>query len=102
MLIGLVPSEKQTLSLSYGFHKRGWPANKQTLARWLQMTISEAYPQADLSIRDILSAHFTCRGASPEQLCKAATWSSIDTFLRYYAFDTFASQDVAFGHRVLL
>ncbi|CAJ0935940.1 unnamed protein product [Ranitomeya imitator] len=39
--------------------------------------------------------------ASALQLCKAATWSSIHTFAKFYKVHTYASADASLGRRIL-
>lgn len=39
--------------------------------------------------------------ASMEEVCKAATWSSISMFVRHYKLDVYSSLDASFGQRVL-
>ncbi|KAM9329728.1 uncharacterized protein PAF06_005604 [Gastrophryne carolinensis] len=39
--------------------------------------------------------------ASVEQVCKAATWSSVHTFSKFYKVDVRASADAVFGRKVL-
>ena len=42
------------------------------------------------------------KGATPEQICRAATWSSSSTFARHYRIDQLSDQDQAFGCKVLV
>ncbi|KAM8952993.1 proto-oncogene tyrosine-protein kinase ROS [Pelodytes ibericus] len=39
--------------------------------------------------------------ASPEEICRAATWSSGNTFIRHYRLDVFSSSEAAFERKVL-
>lgn len=47
-----------------------------------------------------MSAAFSNR-ASLEEICKAAAWFSLSTFVRHYKINTYDSADAAFGRRVL-
>lgn len=99
-----------TLFVCYDAQKRGWPASKQTLARWIRQLIHQAYLAGGVRPPGAISAHSTRsvgsswaarRGVSVDQLCRAATWSSVHTFMRFYKFDTFATSEASFGRRVL-
>uniref|UniRef100_A0A803JZG3 Tyr recombinase domain-containing protein n=1 Tax=Xenopus tropicalis TaxID=8364 RepID=A0A803JZG3_XENTR len=90
--------------------RKGLPASKATIARWIKESIRQAYISLNESPPFQITAHSTravsaswaCRNmASAEQLCKAATWSSAHTFTKFYRFDTFASAQAAFGRKVL-
>ncbi|XP_063819048.1 gastrula zinc finger protein XlCGF48.2-like [Pseudophryne corroboree] len=60
-----------------------------------------AFISSDLSSKERVLDAAAHRGASAEQLCKAATWSSVNTFIRFYAFDT-SEADASIGRRVLI
>uniref|UniRef100_A0A803JVB7 Tyr recombinase domain-containing protein n=1 Tax=Xenopus tropicalis TaxID=8364 RepID=A0A803JVB7_XENTR len=89
--------------------RKGLPASKATIARWIKETVRQAYISLQRPPPFRITAHSTraistswaCRNmASAEQLCRAATWSSAHTFTKFYRFDTFASAQAAFGRKV--
>lgn len=89
---------------------RGWPASKQSIAGWIRWTIRQAYVAAAKTPPTSVSAHSTrsvgpswaaARGVSLSQLCRAATWSSPHTFIKFYRFDTFTASSSQFGRAVL-
>lgn len=95
--------------LMEGTHKGG-KASKSTLGRWLKQAIKEAYislglepPEGVLphSTRAVAASWAERAGASPEQICKAATWSSFSTFIRHYRLDLLSASDQSFGRKVL-
>ncbi|KAE8576050.1 hypothetical protein XENTR_v10004031 [Xenopus tropicalis] len=88
----------------------GQPASKTTISRWLRETIRRAYISRGKQAPRLIRAHSTRsvstswvfrNQASAEQLCKAATWSSIHSFVKFYKFDAFAASDAHFGRKVL-
>ncbi|XP_040197924.1 uncharacterized protein LOC120930813 [Rana temporaria] len=91
-----------------GTHK-GKGASKATLARWIKQAISESYKIREVptpfvtahSTRALAASWAERAGASPEQICKAATWSSYSTFIKHYRLDLLSAQDQAFGRKVL-
>lgn len=98
------------LFILYDAVRPGWPASKQTLARWIRLTIQQAYVAAAKTPPPSIAAHSTrsmgpswaaARGVSIEKLCRAATWSGRHTFLRFYKFDTLSASDTQFGRSVL-
>ncbi|CAJ0940919.1 unnamed protein product [Ranitomeya imitator] len=90
--------------------RRGQPASKATIARWIRMAILEAYRVKNRVPPPGIKAHSTQavgaswavhHRASALQLCKAATWSSIHTFAKFYKVHTYASADASLGRRIL-
>ncbi|CAJ0950310.1 unnamed protein product [Ranitomeya imitator] len=90
--------------------RRGQPASKATIARWIRMAILEAYrvknrvPPPGIkahSTRAVSASWAVHHRASALQLCKAATWSSIHTFAKFYKVHTYASADASLGRRIL-
>ncbi|XP_041420858.1 ATP-dependent DNA/RNA helicase DHX36 isoform X2 [Xenopus laevis] len=89
---------------------QGGAATKSSISRWIKQAIHRAYVARGRTPPARLTAHST-RGmstswafrnqASAEQLCKAATWTSVHSFSKFYHFDTFAASDTRFGRRVL-
>ncbi|KAM4018570.1 uncharacterized protein ACNLHF_007867 [Anomaloglossus baeobatrachus] len=90
--------------------RKGLQASKATLARWIKEPILEAYRSAGLPVPSGLKAHSTRavgaswalrHQASAQQVCQAATWSSLHTFTKHYQVHTYASADASLGRRVL-
>ncbi|XP_072006291.1 uncharacterized protein [Engystomops pustulosus] len=89
---------------------KGRKASKISIARWLKSAISTCYTLQGKEVPSNLKAHSTRamsaswaerRGASLEQICKAATWASTSTFIKHYRLDLPSSQDLSFGRKVL-
>ena len=98
------------LFILFSGDKKGKQASKGTIARWLRMAISNAYSISGQECPENLRAHSTRAaaaswaeraGATPEQICRAATWSSLSTFARHYRLDLMTADDQAFGRKVL-
>lgn len=53
------------------------------------------------STRAVATSQAEWAGASPEQICRAATWSSFSTFVKHYRLDLLSAKDQAFGRKVL-
>ncbi|XP_041425389.1 uncharacterized protein LOC121395599 [Xenopus laevis] len=90
--------------------RRGLAASKASIARWLRETIRQAYLAKGKSPPEGVRAHSTRsvgaswawrNSASLDQICRAATWSSVHTFTKFYKIDTFSSAEAAFGRKVL-
>ncbi|CAJ0964457.1 unnamed protein product [Ranitomeya imitator] len=73
--------------------EKGLPASKSTIARWICSAVLEAYRVHDkrhpLGVRahstQAVGASWAVRHqASASQVCKAVTWSSIHTFVKFY------------------
>ena len=99
-----------SLFVLYSGAKKGSRASKRTIARWLRSAIIQAYVARGVEPPQGIKAHSTravatsqaeCAGASPEQICKAATWSSFSTFVKHYRLDLLSAKDQAFGRKVL-
>ncbi|XP_068114992.1 uncharacterized protein [Hyperolius riggenbachi] len=89
---------------------RGNRASKTTLARWIKQTIVSAYQIRGKTLTSSVRAHSTRgistswaerAGASIEQICRAATWSSHNTFVKHYRLNVSAATDLSFGRKVL-
>ncbi|CAJ0929554.1 unnamed protein product [Ranitomeya imitator] len=87
-------------------HRKGLAASKLTISRWIRSTIQEAYHVRGKPIPAGLRAHSTRsvgaswairNQASAEQVCKAATLSSLHTFSKHYNVHTLASSDASLG-----
>ncbi len=80
------------LFVCYGPYKKGLPANKQTLSRWIVDAITTAYEFSDLpsplgarahSTRGMAASKAFSSGVSMHDICNAAGWSTP----RYYSLD---------------
>ncbi|XP_068101601.1 uncharacterized protein [Hyperolius riggenbachi] len=98
------------LFVAFAGSRKGLQVSKNTIARWIREIITLAYTNSGQSIPQSVNAHSTRSlatswaersGASLEQICKAATWSSHQTFVRHYRVDLLSSQDLSFGRKVL-
>ncbi|XP_040192735.1 uncharacterized protein LOC120926675 isoform X1 [Rana temporaria] len=97
------------LLICFSGQKRGLQASRASIARWIRQAISLAYVQACKvapnirahSTRSLATSWAERAGASVEQICKAATWSSQNTFLKHYRVDLLSPQDLVFGRKVL-
>ncbi|KAI2664621.1 Transposon Ty3-G Gag-Pol polyprotein [Labeo rohita] len=78
------------LFVCYGPAKRGFPATKQTLSRWIVDAISTAYESSGLppplgvkahSTRSVSVSKAFLEGVSIQDICNAAGWSTPLTFL---------------------
>uniref|UniRef100_A0A6I8RND0 Tyr recombinase domain-containing protein n=1 Tax=Xenopus tropicalis TaxID=8364 RepID=A0A6I8RND0_XENTR len=99
-----------SLFVLYGPKRKGAKASKASIARWIKSLITSTYQNKGLPIPFKTSAHTTralstswalANAASAEQLCKAATWSSIHTFTKFYKFHVFSSAEASFSRKVL-
>ncbi|KAI2658584.1 hypothetical protein H4Q32_016681 [Labeo rohita] len=84
------------LFVCYGPAKRGFPATKQTLSRWIVDAISTAYESSGLppplgvkahSTRSVSASKAFLEGVSIQDICNAAGWSTPLTFVRFYDLD---------------
>ena len=83
------------LFVCYGPPKRGLPATKQTLSRWIVDVITTAYESLDLpplgvkahSTRSMAASKAFLSGVSMQDICNAAGWSTPLTFVRFYGLD---------------
>ncbi|KAI2660382.1 DNA-directed RNA polymerase subunit B' [Labeo rohita] len=84
------------LFVCYGPPKRGLPASKQTLSRWVVDAILSAYEASDLppplgvrahSTRSMAASKAFLAGVPMQDICNAAGWSSPLTFVRFYELD---------------
>ena len=53
------------------------------------------------STRAMAASQAERAGTTPEQICRAATWSSYTTFSKHYRLDLLSAKDQAFGRKVL-
>lgn len=100
----------ESLFISFQPTSIGVKAMGPMLGRWIRAMISTAYQRQALPIPQGITAHSTRSAATSaawftqaplEEVCRAATWTSITPFIRHYRVDSFASSDAAFGRRVL-
>ncbi|XP_069609560.1 uncharacterized protein [Ranitomeya imitator] len=102
--------EDSSLFVCFQGPRKGKKASKATIARWITDAISLSYSASGMSVPGEVKAHSTRAvatswaekaGASIDQICRAATWSSPSTFYRHYRLDLISSSDLTFGKRVL-
>ncbi|KAI2653858.1 ORF V: Enzymatic polyprotein [Labeo rohita] len=84
------------LFVCYGPPKRGLPASKQTISRWIVDAICSAYEASDLppplgvrahSTRSMAASKAFLAGVPLQDICNAAGWSTPLTFVRFYELD---------------
>ncbi|KAI2653718.1 Fumarate hydratase class II [Labeo rohita] len=90
------------LLVCYGPPKRGLPASKQTLSRWIVDAISTAYESSNLpsplgvkahSTRAMAASKALLTGVPIQDICNAVGWSTPLTFVRFYNVDVRATPD---------
>ncbi|KAM9325375.1 uncharacterized protein PAF06_001534 [Gastrophryne carolinensis] len=90
--------------------RKGLAPAKSTISKWIRQAVVQAYTTKGKTPPFRLNAHSTRavgaswafqHQASVEQVCKAATWSSVHTFTKFYKVDVKASADAVFGRKVL-
>lgn len=90
--------------------RKGQAASKSTIAKWIHQVISQVYglkrkvPPFQIkahSTRAVSASWAVHHQASVAQICKAATWSSVHTFTRFYQMDARWQEDTAFERSVL-
>lgn len=100
----------RALFIQFGGTQKGKKASKNSIARWIRQAIQLAYQVSGMESPIGLKAHSTralstswaeFHEASVEQICRAATWSSRNTFFRHYRLDLSDSSSLAFGRKVL-
>ncbi|XP_034272372.1 uncharacterized protein LOC117664972 [Pantherophis guttatus] len=100
----------EALFVSFLPSSMGKKVSSNTVGRWIKACISAAYASQGVKVPSRVLPHSTrsvatsaawATQASIEEICKAATWSSISSFVKHYKIDSFASADAAFGRRVL-
>lgn len=88
-------SFRQSDHLFVLFHgkNKGSRASSRTIAAWIVQAIQWAYRSKGLAPPEAVTAHSTrsvstswaaSRHVSPDVICKAASWSSINTFMTHY------------------
>lgn len=88
--------QSDQLFVCFGTQAKGRPLSKPSLSRWIVETIELAYSSQSLEAPEGLRAHSTrgvssswalLKGVSIEEICRAASWNSHHTFIRYYMLD---------------
>ncbi len=84
------------LFVCFGMPKKGFPATKQSMSRWVVETISLAYESSCLpspmgvrvhSTRSMAASKAFSLGVALQNICAAAGWSSPHSFVRFYNLD---------------
>lgn len=95
------------LFVSYGPGSNRKAVTRSTISRWIVEAIKLAYSVKCVQVPEGLRAHSTrgvsaswalSRGASVQEVCMAANWSSSSTFATFYSLDVAAS---SVAHAVL-
>ncbi len=90
----------------FGAGRRGLAISKHRISHWVRDAISLAYELRGLSsalsirahsTRSVASSQALFRGVPLEDICVAAGWSSLHTFIRFYNLDL----DTALGSQAL-
>ncbi|XP_071980822.1 uncharacterized protein [Engystomops pustulosus] len=98
------------LFVQFAGRNKGKKASKATIGRWITDTIKECYKIKGVPLPLSVKAHSTRAmstswaekgGASIEEICKAATWSTNVTFAKHYRLNVLAAKDLEFGRKVL-
>uniref|UniRef100_A0A803JRM4 Core-binding (CB) domain-containing protein n=1 Tax=Xenopus tropicalis TaxID=8364 RepID=A0A803JRM4_XENTR len=102
--------QSESLLLSYSTTQKGKAVSKRTIARRLVETIHTAYDRKNVPRPFAVKAHSTRAQstswalqnlATADQICRAATWVSPNTFIKFYKLNVYASQPAVFGRKVL-
>ncbi|KAI2659094.1 ORF V: Enzymatic polyprotein [Labeo rohita] len=97
------------LFVCYGPAKRGFPATKQTLSRWIVDAISTAYESSGLppplgvkahSTRSVSASKAFLEGVSIQDICNAAGWSTPLTFAGTRLLAAWASRSQSVSTRL--
>ncbi|XP_068094727.1 uncharacterized protein [Hyperolius riggenbachi] len=100
----------QAMLVLFSGVNRGKQASRASIARWIKQTITMAYQLQGKEVPQLIKAHSTRAvstswaeraGVSVEQICRAATWSNKNTFVKHYRLNFDSSRDLIFGRRVL-
>jgi len=82
--------------MCFGPPKKGYPASKQRMSKWVVEAISLAYESAGQPSPLAVRAHLTgsmaaskalLSGVSLQDVCDVTGWSSLHTFVRFYHLD---------------
>jgi len=86
-------ADTKQLFLAYGRKVRGQAISKQRISKWLVETVSFAYTSIGQVPPEGIKGHQTrsqatswaeMAGVDPDNICKAATWSTQCTFAKHY------------------
>ncbi|KAI2655577.1 Transposon Ty3-G Gag-Pol polyprotein [Labeo rohita] len=97
------------LFVCYGPAKRGFPATKQTLSRWIVDAISTAYESSGLptplgvkahSTRSVSASKAFLEGVPIQDICNAAGWSTPLTFAGTWLLAAWASRSPSVSTRL--
>lgn len=89
---------------------RGKRASIRSISAWIVQTIQRAYKAKGLAPPEAVTAHSTrsistswaaSLHVAPEVICRAASWSSINTFVSHYCVEPAALSSINFGLKVL-
>lgn len=89
---------------------KGMRASVRSISSWVVQTIQRAYKAKGMVPPEAVTAHSTrgistswaaVRHVAPEVICRAASWSSINTFVSHYCVEPAALSSVNFGLQVL-
>lgn len=105
-------SFRQSEFLFVLFHgkNRGSRASVRSIAAWVVQAIQWAYREKGLAPPEAVTAHSTrslstswaaSRHVAPDVICRAASWSSINTFMTHYCVEPATLSSVKFGLKVL-
>ena len=98
------------LFVSFHGKNKGMRASSRTIAAWIVQAIQRAYKAKGLAPPEAVTAHSTrsvstswaaARHVSPEVICKAASWSSLNTFMTHYCVEPASLSSVNFGLNIL-
>jgi integrase len=102
--------EHNHVFVCYGHKNKCKPVSKRTLSGWLVKIIKAAYAAAGKTLESKVKAHSTraqaatwavFKGASVEEVMKAADWRQKSTFIKHYALDVWKRQQGTVGQRIL-
>ncbi|XP_068117916.1 uncharacterized protein [Hyperolius riggenbachi] len=102
--------KSEALFINYASNSKGLKASTKTIAKWIKDCIIQAYSIMGKEPPENLKAHSTRAaattwayraGTSPLNICKAATWKNLGTFMRHYRLDRITETDQDFGRTVL-
>ncbi|XP_078240665.1 uncharacterized protein LOC144586384 [Pogona vitticeps] len=98
------------LFLCYYGSRKGSAASSPALSRWLVSTVVLAYQLSKKDVPEGIRGHSTrsmatstalLRGVDIPDICRAATWSKVSTFVTHYRLDLRAKKETSFGRAVL-
>ncbi|XP_078246058.1 uncharacterized protein LOC140704554 [Pogona vitticeps] len=98
------------LFLCYYGSRKGSAASAPALSRWLVSTVVLAYQLSKKDVPEGIRGHSTrsmatstalLRGVDLPDICRAATWSKVSTFVTHYRLDLRAKKETSFGRAVL-